>query len=519
MAITRRGFVGTAGALAAGAVLGRVTALRAQDRPALPIPPELKPDADGHLALSAQTGTRTFVAAGPTDTMGFNGDYLGPTLRLRRGSTARMEVTNALDQKITVHWHGLIIPGEQDGGPHQIIQPGGTWRPHLDVDQPAATLWYHPHVYPTTAELVIHGLAGMLIVDDDETDALPLPSTWGVDDIPVVIQDRRFDANGAFFHCFNLAAVTVGYVGDTVLVNGAIDPVARTARGWLRLRILNGSNARSYRLRASDGRQLMVIGTDGGLLEAPVASTELVLHAGERYEVMVDARDGKRFDVVALPLEGQPVMHLPPFDKPLRILTLDPAGADGKGQLPDALATLPSLPQTLPEVSQTLSMTMSLDDQGMAELMRAGLGKVMTAGGPAPAVVSSLDTVVVDENALPLGKRLAANGINGMPYSLEMKPFDVPQGEFVRWRFGEGSDKMVHPIHVHGCQFRILSELGKPPVPERAGWKDIVTLANAQAAEILVRFPKKAGPDSPYVAHCHILEHEDSGMMTQFSVT
>jgi blue copper oxidase len=134
-----------------------------------------------------------------TSTYGINGPYLGPAIRVRRGEKVVAQVTNSLPENTTMHWHGLIIPGANDGGPHQVIAPGKRWQTELAIDQPAATLWFHPHYYPSTAQEVIKGLAGLLIVDDEEVARLPLPTRWGVDDIPLVIQDRRFTPDGQFF--------------------------------------------------------------------------------------------------------------------------------------------------------------------------------------------------------------------------------------------------------------------------------------------------------------------------------
>src|SRR5262249_21362882 len=157
------------------------------------------------------------------------------------------------------------------------------WQTELAVDQPAGTLWFHPHSYPATAQGGIKGLAGLLIIDDEESDRLPLPSRWGVDDIPRIIQGRRFTPAAPVFDRMDYIARTNGYVGDTTLVNGAHYPQARAARGWIRLRILNGSNARSYTLAASDARSLYVIGSDGGLLASPVELKQLLIHVGERF--------------------------------------------------------------------------------------------------------------------------------------------------------------------------------------------------------------------------------------------
>jgi blue copper oxidase len=487
-------------------------------RPALPIPPELRADAAGSIKLDARTGTMRFLGDRETATYGINGPYLGPALRLRRGETVTVQVTNNVPENITMHWHGLIIPGAADGGPHQVIAPGKWWQTELSINQPAATLWFHPHYYPSTAQEVIKGLAGLLIVDDEEAGRLPLPSRWGVNDIPLIIQDRRFTPDAQFFDRMNVITVTNGYVGDIALVNGARYPEARTARGWIRLRILDGSNARSYRLGVSDNRSFYVIASDGGLLASPVELKELSIHAGERFEVLVDGRDGRAFDIVTLPV-AQDIMRLPPFDGPLPLVTIRPDGADGTGRLPSSLAVLPALPQQLPPVSQELVMNMFRDMQGMMPLKQAGLPAMIESGKTDPAVVARVANLIIGDPALPEAEQLSSNGVNGKPFSLDRIDFSAARNQDLRWRISEGSDLMLHPVHIHGCQFRIISQDGKPPGPERAGWKDVAPISKRGVSEILLRFPYPASRDGPYMAHCHILEHEDSGMMAQFTVS
>ena len=493
--------------------------VHAQDgsRPSLPIPAELRAGAGGTIRLDARLGSMQFVGDRKTATYGINGFYLGPAVRVRRGEKVVAQVSNNVPETITMHWHGLIIPGAADGGPHQVIPPGKQWQTELAVDQQAATLWFHPHSYPATAQEVIRGLAGLLIIDDEESDRLPLPSRWGVDDIPLIIQDRRFTPDGQFFDRMNYIAVTNGYVGDTALVNGARYPQARTARGWIRLRILNGSNARSYALAASDGRSLYVIGSDGGLLANPVELKRLLIHVGERFEVLVDGRDGRAFDIVTLPVT-QDIMRLPPFDGPLSLVTIRPEGADGTGQLPSSLAVLPALPRQLPPMSQELVMNMFRDQQGMMPLKTAGLMAMVRSGKTDPAVVARVINLIVNDPALPQADQLSSSGVNGKPFSIERIDFSAARNQDLRWRISEGSDLMLHPVHVHGCQFRIISRDGNPPEAERAGWKDTAPISAGGVSEILVRFPHQATRDDPYMAHCHILEHEDSGMMTQFTV-
>ncbi|MFC7694736.1 multicopper oxidase family protein [Paeniroseomonas aquatica] len=183
------------------------------------------------IALSAQAGRTSFYPGRPSDTLGYNGSYLGPTLRVHRGDEVKVAVTNRLSADTTVHWHGLLIPGELDGGPHQLIPPGTTWRPNLPVRQPAATLLYHSHVHGLTAEQVYSGLAGMLIVTDQEEQGLGLPSDYGVDDLPLLIQDRQFQ-DGRLVMPAGMMTAMQGRRGDTILVNGAPNPWPRCRTAW-----------------------------------------------------------------------------------------------------------------------------------------------------------------------------------------------------------------------------------------------------------------------------------------------
>jgi blue copper oxidase len=516
--ISRRDFCAGTGALAATLLVGVPRRSWAANRPALPIPAELRADSAGTIELVAEAGRRSFLPGAATPTYGFNAPFLGSAVRVPRGKTVTMDVTNRLSEDITVHWHGLIIPGQKDGGPYHIIPPGKSWTVQLPIDQPAATLWFHPHLYPATAELVIKGLAGLFIVDDEESDALGLPSRWGIDDIPLILQDRRFNPDGSFFHRFNEIAVAAGYVGDLMLVNGAPEPVAKTARGWLRFRILNGSNARNYRLVVADNRSLYVVGSDGGLLAAPVELKELAIAAGERYEVLIDARDGKPFDLLSLPVRHQPIMRLPPFDQALTLLSVKPNGADGSGKLPDALVELPAIPVSLPPVTQGLVMQMYRDAEGRKLMMESGLMAMTKAGKTDPAVVARVVDLITNRPALPLKDQLTANGINGKSFSFTEKGLRVPIGTDMVWAISEETDTMLHPVHIHGCQFRIVKVNGAEPPAHMAGWKDTVPIENAGNADIYLRFPLAAPDHAPYMAHCHILEHEDSGMMTEFSV-
>ena len=261
-----------------------------------------------------------------------------------------------------------------------------------------------------------------------------------------------------------------------------------------------------------------MIASDGGLLESPVELKQLLVHAAERFEVLLDARNGKAFDLMTLPVE-QDIMRLPPFDRPLPLVTIRPEGADGNGRLPDRLANLPPVPENLPPVSQELVMNMFRDKEGMMALKKTGLMAMGNNGQTDPAVIARVVDLIVNGPALSQSDQLSANGVNGKSFSLGEADFAAPRSQVLRWRIAEGSDRMLHPVHIHGCQFRIISQNGQAPEPQRAGWKDVAPISAGGVSEILVRFPHPAGKVAPYMAHCHILEHEDSGMMTQFTVS
>ena len=227
---------------------------------------------------------------------------------------------------------------------------------------------------------------------------------------------------------------------------------------------------------------MFVVASDGGLLGEPVQLNELIMYAGERYEIMVDARDGKVFDLVTRPVP-QMAMNLPPFDSELKLVTIRPDGAESKGRLPETLATLPPLVRDLPPTSQRLVVGMRLDDAGMGALKNAGLMQMNMSEKIDPEVVRAVNTAITDSPALPLEQQLSANTINGAPFKMGVIPFAASINKDLRWAISEGSDRMLHPIHIHGCQFRILTLDGKAPPAHMAGWKDTVPVEKGSECE------------------------------------
>lgn len=513
----------------------------AADHPALPLPALLTPDAAGKIALNVQTGSMKWKAGMQTPTWGINGPLLGPAMRLQRGKDVAINVTNALPEATTMHWHGMEIPGTSDGGPQAVIEPGKMWTAEFKVDQPATTAWFHPHTHGLTGRQVAMGLGGLIIIDDEESTKLPLPKEWGVDDVPVILQDKRLDAKGHIDYQLDIMTAAVGWFGDMMLTNGAVYPQHLAPRGWLRLRFLNGCNARSLNLATSDGRPLYVVGSDGGLLAEPVKLTELPILMGERFEVLVDTRDGKAFDIITLPVK-QMGMTLPPFDRALPVLHIQPTLKSNEAKLPDALVKMPAVPAVDNVKTRWLQLMMDpqLDMMGMQMMMqRYGMASMAGMDMKGHDNMAGMDHGQMqgqmthgqmghgkmNHGGMEQGNQMApgydfmhGNKINGIAFDMAKPMFDVKRGTYEKWTISGEGDMMLHPFHIHGTQFRILSENGKPPAAHRSGWKDTVRVEGWRS-EVLVKFDHEAPKERAYMAHCHLLEHEDTGMMMSFTVS
>ena len=439
----------------------------------LAIPPlaESRVDAQGRrvLDLTAGEGSHDFGQGRSTPTWGFNGDYLGPTLRAQRGEQVVVNVHNELAENTTVHWHGMHLPAAMDGGPHQPIAPGDTWSPTWRIDQPAATLWYHPHPHGHTEEHVYRGLAGMFILDD-EAAAVDLPDEYGVDDIPVIVQDKRFTNDGHLNESSPLGS-DIGVLGDTIAVNGTVAPYLDVTTQRLRLRLLNASTARSYDFGFADDRQFALVGTDGGLLATPYRTSRARLSPGERAEIVVTVDPGEEAVLRSTP----PPLGLDAInrrmsggDDTLDILQLRAAGE---------LAPSPEMPESLVEVPR-------LD----------------------PAEAAQTRTF-----------RLSGRNINGQRMDMDRIDATVRTDSVEIWEV-TNAQNTTHNFHVHDVQFQVLTMDGGPPPPELAGWKDTIYLPPDVRFELILRFADYADADMPYMFHCHILYHEDRGMMGQFLV-
>ncbi len=455
---------------------------------ALPIPDTLSGTV---IDLSLVPGAMEFHPGEVVATYGYNGNLLGPTIILQRGHEVTLNVTNTLPDLTTTHWHGLHVSPVNDGGPHSLIYPNNTWSPSFTVLDHASTFWYHPHGHGLTDYQVSLGAAGMIIVRDEEEAALDLPRTYGVDDIPLILQTKAIVGGQIMLHTG---------LDSVVLVNGVRDALKELPAQVVRLRCLNGASERTFELGFSNGLSFHVIGTDGGLLTAPVEVTRAMLMPGERLEVLVDLNgmEGHSFQLMAynseLPngiigaaqvgngmafLDGYPDNALNGTDFPFMSFTVTSATSDPVLDIPNQLVVM----EPYQEADANLTRTFDLQPQSM---------------GPMEMIEGPFE-------------------INGALMDMDVINEVVPLGSTEIWEFVNNT-MVGHPIHIHDIQFNILERSGGPIQPWETGWKDVVFVPAMGSARVIMQFLDHADPDMPYMYHCHLLMHEDEGMMGQFVV-
>ncbi|MDX1674414.1 MAG: multicopper oxidase domain-containing protein [Longimicrobiales bacterium] len=382
----------------------------------------------------------------------YNDQFPGPTLVASQGDANTLQLVNGLAQDTITHWHGMLVDDVNDGHPRHAIAPGGTFSYNYQVNQRATLNWYHPHPHELTGEQVAMGLAGAFIIRDTVESGLGLPAGLPYE-VPLIIRDASFDKNGDMQY----KPRSGGFEGDTPLVNGTLDAGHAVDAAVYRFRILNGSNARIYRLALSNGDPFTLIGNDGGLLAASTPVSEIVLSPAERVDVLVDLTGRAGSKVMLRDLNaGWDLLELAVNDTVVNNMTI-----------PGTLDAIVPLSQ----------------DGTTREFSFDGMSK-----------------------------------INGKVYDMYASEFTVKKGVTERWRFTTKGNA-PHPVHVHGAYFQVLSRTGGRGqlFPWEAGWKDTVLLEDGEEVDVLIRFDHSA-VRGIYLIHCHKLEHEDMGMMANFTV-
>jgi FtsP/CotA-like multicopper oxidase with cupredoxin domain len=511
--INRRQFLEITGAGAAGLLAGGIPSLiglkdvRAASNPQGSFVPDLD------IALKAAPAEVPILPGNPTGVWRYQGQvikgsqsslitldrsYLGPIIRAHTGQNVRIRFTNDIADPSIVHWHGLHVPADMDGHPRLAIPPGETYVYEFKIRNRAGTYWYHPHPHGMTGPQVYGGLAGLFLVSDNEEKSAGLPSAEY--DVPLVIQDRTFDSgNQLVYLSGHRMEQMTGFLGDWILVNGNPDYILPVASRAYRLRLLNGSNSRVYKLAWQDQIPLTVIGTDGGLLETPIQKDYTMLGPGERVELWADFSRrpvGYETALISLPFDGGMLG----------------GGRMGRGMM-GSRAFLPNgAGFSIFKVKVNRRKKVSIDlPKRLSTINRYRLSDAENVNYP---------------KKFYLEMQHMAWTINGRIFQMDQVSDEekVAKNSIEVWEFineGGGTGmmggmNMPHPLHLHGRQFQVLERRGvlhNGYVDE--GWKDTVLIMPGERIKILVRFGDYPGL---FLYHCHNLEHEDMGMMRNYLI-
>ena len=451
----------------------------------IPIPDTLT---GTNIALTMHTDSMVILPGKKTKTLAYNAfHFLGPTLILNKGQNVSATITNKIGDTTTLHWHGMHVAPKNDGGPHSLILNNTSWYPNFTVRNNAAMYWYHPHFMGKTAEQAIKGASGLIMVRDSAEAALALPRTYGVDDIPLIVKCLQLDSNNQF--------MPRGMEDSTLLVNGVTKAQYTLPAQVVRLRILNGSGERTFNFGFTGNQSFYVIGSDGGLLNAPVLTTRIRLSPGERAEVLLNlvGMNGQTIYLMSYASEllsgvqGGPTMPMPagspPMDSPLNgidfnilKLTIGNQTANPVTAIPSTLVPITPYPQAQANLNRNITFT--------------------------------ADSMTVMDGPFYF---------NGLSFDMMRIDYRMPLNQTEIWTLMD-STMVAHPFHVHDVQFFVLDRDGNCPPPAERGWKDVVLVQPNETVRIIMKFTDFTDSLVPYMFHCHILMHEDDGMMGQFLV-
>ncbi len=423
-----------------------------------------------------------------TQTFGINSSkYLGPTLIMRKGDSVSLTVDNQIGDTTTMHWHGLHVAPKNDGGPFSMIMNGMSWNPQFVVRNNAATYWYHPHMMGKTAAQAIKGDAGLIIVRDNDEAALNLPRTYGVDDFPIIVQSFELDTFNQF--------MPKGMVDSIVLVNGTDTPYVSMPAQIVRMRMLNASGERTFNFGFTANKSFQVIATDAGLLTAPASTTRIRLSPGERAEILLDLNGmmGNTIYLMSyaseLPIgiQGGPTMPMPPWSPPMN----SPLNGIDFNILQINVVAPTASPVTTVPATLVTDVPYSTSSANTNRYILMSADSVMVMDGPFY--------------------------FNGNSYDMDRIDYRIPLNNTEIWTLKD-STMVAHPFHLHDTHFYILDRNGVPPSPTEAGRKDVLLIQSNEVVRFIAKFEDFADTSTPYMYHCHILMHEDDGMMGQFKV-
>ena len=438
--------------------------------------------------------------------------FQNPILRIESGARFAASLNNALAEPTIIHWHGLHTPATMDGHPVNTIAPGAQYDYDFTVRNRGGTYWYHTHAHGLTAKQAYNGLASFFLVDDDDQRKLAkaLDLQLGVTDLPLVIQDKQFDTQGRLRYQPNAHEAMMGWLGDIVLANLTPNAVHTVTPRTYRLRLLNGSNARIYRLAFVKGDTALnftVIGTDGGLIERPETVAEAFLAPGERLDVLFDAGQAQAGDDIFL-----------------KSLAFDPMENEGSG----GMAGMGSMGQMMGEMgSSRLPLGMAFN---VLKLSVAAGDRVVAQLPASLSQITPIRTEGAPERKIELSMEHMRFLINGRTFRMDEIAFDVKRGAAEIWRISNPTVGMPHPMHLHGFSFQVVERVNSPPALAAVarfgkgrtvsdlGWKDTVLVWPGETVRIAIDFTHEFPGSQTYLFHCHNLEHEDGGMMINYRV-
>lgn len=489
--------------------------------------------------------------------------FINPILRVKKGSDFSANLTNNLKEDTTIHWHGLSLPWNMDGHPSLPVKSGASYRYSYPVQNRGGTYWYHPHPDKLTARQAYQGLASFYIVEDDDNTRLnqSLDLKFAESDLPLVIQDKVLDSAGNVVYQLDMTAQNMGLLGDNIMVNLSVNPYLEVDTRIYRLRLLNGSNARIYRLaflRNKNNQKVnfSIIGTDGGLLDKPYPASEVFLSPGERLDVLLDLASYEVGEVVALkslafdPMENEGSMGG----------GMSGSGTDSSNSVSPttgsgSMSGMPDMPgmdhgnMPMTAASTTAPAATNIANTSSNKLangqeffiLKLTVKNKVSYDKTIPVTLSTLaplNTVGATVTPVKLSQVMNMSGtamqmqwlINDKSFKMDEFPVSVKKGSLAVWEFRNETQSMPHPMHVHGFQFQVLARQGSPAqlaalanqsqgrLPTDLGWKDTVLVWPGETVRVGIDFSTPFEGEQTFVAHCHNLEHEDSGMMFNYKV-
>jgi len=426
------------------------------------------------FTLNMETGTTTILSGISSATCGFNQAFLGPVLKVTQGDVVQMDITNNLTEVSTVHWHGAHIPPSVDGGPQNTIAAGASFSPSFTINQAACTLWFHPHALATTAKHIASGLAGMLIVDDATDGAAALPSTYGTDQFPLIVQSLPISSAGVIQ--YTTAGETASTTSFPLLVNGsnvAVNgtPTLTVDASRVRFHLLNASIADLITFTRTDGGSFTQVASDAALLAEPLTVTSLQLVGGERAEICLDVTSSASITLQATVTAG----GARGGSGTKSILTLSSTATTAATSLPTSLNTFTALDISSPSATRKIALSNS-------------------------------------------GNTMYINGVAGTTMTaMESNEIMTTVGATEVWTITNATG-LTHSFHLHDVPFQVQTINGTAPTGAYAQWKDTILISPNSTNVIAMQFTDYSDDTYAYMLHCHNAVHEDEGMMTMLMV-